>query len=187
MNTYLVLLRGINVGGKNKIPMTDLRTCLEDIGFKNVITYIQSGNIILQSEDKEDTVQAKIEKILPAKFVLDSSIIKALVITPAQLTTITDKAPSDFGKEPNAYRHDVLFAMGVDPREIIEQFKPREGVDEVWLGESAVYVRRPAINTPNATRSRLGQIAQVPVYKSITIRNWNTVTKLLALLEEQPA
>jgi uncharacterized protein (DUF1697 family) len=50
MNTYIIFLRGINVGGKNKIPMADLRKCLDELGFSNVSTYIASGNVILKSD-----------------------------------------------------------------------------------------------------------------------------------------
>ena len=52
MNTYIVLLRGVNVGGKNKVPMTGLKRCLEELGFSNVLTYIASGNVILKSDKR---------------------------------------------------------------------------------------------------------------------------------------
>ncbi len=64
MKTYAILMRGINVGGKNKIPMADLRTCLEKLGFSNVSTYIASGNVILQSDKRPDAIQAQIEAAL---------------------------------------------------------------------------------------------------------------------------
>ena len=62
MNTYLVLLRGINVGGKNKIPMADLKKCLEDNGFDQVSTYIASGNVILRSSRSAQDVKSIIEE-----------------------------------------------------------------------------------------------------------------------------
>jgi uncharacterized protein (DUF1697 family) len=65
MQGYIVLLRGINVGGKNKIPMTELKRCLEEAGCENVMTYIQSGNVILQSNLDAAGLSQKIEELLP--------------------------------------------------------------------------------------------------------------------------
>lgn len=65
MNTYVVLLRGINVGGKNTVPMMGLKKCLEELGFSNVSTYIASGNVIVQSDQRTHEVQAQIEEALP--------------------------------------------------------------------------------------------------------------------------
>ena len=67
MKTYVILLRGINVGGKNKIPMADLKLFLEEQGFKDVLTYIQSGNVVLRSDLAAKTLSAKIEDSLPKK------------------------------------------------------------------------------------------------------------------------
>ena len=65
MHSYVILLRGINVGGNNKIPMAALKQCLEDIGFTNVSTYIASGNVIVQSGKSPDEIKAQIEAALP--------------------------------------------------------------------------------------------------------------------------
>ena len=72
MRSYLVLLRGINVGGKNTVPMADLRTLLEGLGFENVSTYIASGNVFLDSDLSRANVAARIEAALPNAFKLDA-------------------------------------------------------------------------------------------------------------------
>jgi uncharacterized protein (DUF1697 family) len=72
-NRYLGLLRGINVGGKNKIPKARLRTCLEELGFTDVSTYIASGNVFLTSDQGAAKVQSQIERALPTCFPLDAS------------------------------------------------------------------------------------------------------------------
>lgn len=71
MNTYVVLMRGINVGGKNKVPMANLRKRLEELGFSNVTTYIASGNVILESDKRAGEIKARIEKALLKSFKLD--------------------------------------------------------------------------------------------------------------------
>src|SRR5262245_10401488 len=63
MDTYIILLRGINVGGKNNVSMADLRTCLEELGCSNVSTFIASGNVILQSDKRPDEIQGQIETV----------------------------------------------------------------------------------------------------------------------------
>src|SRR5688572_30470865 len=96
MNTYVILLRGINVGGKNKIPMAALKKCLEELGFSNVLTYIASGNVILDSDKPADEVKDQIEAALPKSFKLNSELVKVLVLTPKQLQAVIDNKPKGF-------------------------------------------------------------------------------------------
>ncbi|MFD2530692.1 MULTISPECIES: DUF1697 domain-containing protein [Polaribacter] len=80
MKKYIVLLRGINVSGKNKIPMVTLRELLNDLEFQNVQTYIQSGNIILTSEQSKLEVSKRIKKGILKKFDLDIHVIVKTVL-----------------------------------------------------------------------------------------------------------
>ena len=80
MKTYVILLRGINVGGKNKISMAELKALLEEEGCEDIVTYIQSGNVVLRSDLPAKMLGAKIEKSLPKKFKLDSSLIKIVAL-----------------------------------------------------------------------------------------------------------
>jgi uncharacterized protein (DUF1697 family) len=181
MNIYVILMRGINVGGKNKIPMADLKRCLEEQGFESIQTYIQSGNVILQSDLDAEALGAKIEDVLPINFKLDSSIIRVVALDYETYKKIILQAPKEFGKDPTNYRDNVIFLMNRSSREAMEQITARQGVDEVWQGEKVLYFRN---SIPNASKSHLSRIIQQPIYKYITIRNWNTTTKLLSLLEE---
>jgi len=180
MNTYVILIRGINVGGKNKMPMAELKLYLEEQGFKNVVTYIQSGNVILQSDLDAAALINKIENMLPKKFKLNSSIIRVAAFEYETFKNIVIQAPKEFGKDNSKYRYNVMFLININPSEAMEQIDTREGIDEVWQGDNAIYFRNTILN---AAKSRLSRIAQQPVYQSITIRNWNTTTKLLKLLE----
>src|SRR5262245_34875274 len=100
MNSYVILLRGINVGGKNKIPMTDLKCVLKEQGFTNVTTYIQSGNVVLQSRFDAHALSRTVEELLPKRFSLDSSLIKVLALTLEQFRMIVDNRPTGFGDQP---------------------------------------------------------------------------------------
>ena len=184
MTSYLVLLRGINVGGKNKVPMAELRKVLEDAGFSNVSTYIASGNVFLDSDLGASNVADKIEAALPKAFKLDSSIVRVAVLTKAQLEAVVRNRPKGFGAEPTKYHSDAIFLMGITAKDAMTAFDPRKGVDQVWPGTGVIYSQRLSAQR---TKSRLSKIASSPHYKSMTIRNWATTTKLLELLGSRAA
>jgi len=180
MHTYVVLLRGINVGGKNIVPMAGLRSCLEELGFSDVTTYIASGNVILASDKSAVQIQARTEAALTKSFKLHSELIKVLVLTRKQIQAVIDKKPAGFGDQPAKYSSDVIFLMGIDAAQAMLVFDPREGVDTVWPGDGVIYSQRLSAER---TKSRLNKIMASPLYKSMTIRNWNTTVKLLDLLK----
>lgn len=182
MQTYLVLFRGINVGGKNKILMAELKTCLEQQGFENVATYIASGNVILTSSKSAHETQVIIEKALPSAFTLDSKLVKVLVLTYDQLQSMVDSKPKGFAEQPDVYRSDAIFLMGITADDALSVFNPRDGVDTIWPGDGIIYSQ---ILKSMAAKSRLTKIIGTPAYQSMTIRNWNTTTALLNLLAER--
>ena len=183
MKTYVVLLRGINVGGKNKISMAELKVFLEEQGFEDVVTYIQSGNVVLRSDLPAKTLGAKIEKSLPKKFKLDSSLIKIVALPQKTFKNVVAQAPKEFGKNNSKYRYFVLFLMGTRASKAMKEIDVREGIDKAWQGAAAIYYRLPSLTSPHATKSYLNKVAQKPIYAAITMRNWKTTTKLLEILD----
>jgi uncharacterized protein (DUF1697 family) len=179
VTTFLVLLRGINVGGKNKVPMSALKKCLEELGFLDVSTFIASGNAILTSDRDAAEIAARIERALPKAFTLDSELIKVLVLERDQLQAIVDDRPEGFGDQPDKYHSDAIFLMGVESAEAMPVFHPRDGVDRVWPGKGVVYAERLSAQR---TKSRLSSMMASPLYRSMTIRSWSTTVKLLELL-----
>lgn len=181
MQTYLLLLRGINVGGKNKIPMYLLKERLEEIGFLSVRTFIASGNVILCTDKDRREVRELVEAMLPNRFELDSEIVKVSVLKSEELKQIIVSKPKGFGDDPIKYRYDALFLIDTQPEEIINKIKPLEGVDTCWAGNGVVYFQR--LNEQRS-KSRLNAITSMPIYKLLTIRNWSTTTKLLDIIED---
>lgn len=181
MVTYIGLLRGINVGGRNRIRMADLRSCLTEVpAFDDVTTYIQSGNVVLNSsEPHESLVAALMEAALGECFDYQARV---MVRSGEQLAATVAAAPPDFGN--GEYRFDVIFCGDtVDPAQLVADLPCRKGVDTVWLGPDAVFSRRLAAE---AGRSRLSRITTLPYYGDVTIRNWRTCTKLLQLANSRP-
>ena len=179
MTRYVVLLRGINVGGKNKVPMARLRELLEELGYADVATYIASGNVILSSDRSAGQIKREIEQALPRTFQLDSELVAVHVLTRAQLQAVIDHKPEGFGDQPGKYHSDAVFLMGIDAATTMEVFDPRPGVDSVWPGDGVIYSQRLSAQR---TKSRLNKIMSSPAYKSMTIRNWATTNALLGLL-----
>jgi uncharacterized protein (DUF1697 family) len=179
MGRYVALLRGINVGGKNLIRMAALKSCFEKHGFREVTTVIQSGNVLFASDrGGQPQLVREIEGILTATFGYAASIVLRSL---AQMRGIVAGAPDAFGKQPDRYRYDVIFLK--EPLRATSAMKSvvtREGVDQAFAGTGVLYFCRLI---SKASQSQLSKIVGTPIYQSLTIRNWNTTTKLLALME----
>jgi uncharacterized protein (DUF1697 family) len=179
MGMHVALLRGINVGGKNLIKMPALKGCFEANGFARVSTYIQSGNVIFDARGSAASLTARIERFLGDAF--DHYEASVVVRSRVQMRAIVERAPARFGADPGRYRYDVVFLKPpLTSKAAMGSVLTREGVDEASAGAGVVYFSRL---TARASQSRLSRIASMPVYRHMTIRNWNTTTKLLALME----
>jgi uncharacterized protein (DUF1697 family) len=184
VKSYVILLRGINVGGRNPVPMARLRGLLEELGYSDVSTYIASGNVLLRSAKAPAAIKAEIEAAIPQTFDLHSERVDVLVLTHQQLRSVIDDKPDGFGERPETYLSDAVFLIGIDATEAMKVFDPRPGVDEVWPGDGVIYSQRLGAQR---TKSRLSKIVGTAAYKSMTIRSWSTTTKLMDLLERAEA
>lgn len=175
---YLALLRGINVGGNNIISMPNLKICFESMGFDDVSTYIQSGNVLFSSPLKDKLkLEKQIEEKLTETFGYNAMVV---IISSKQLESIVNDAPAGFGTRPEDFRYDVLFLKEpLKSEEAILSLKFKEGVDYAATGEGVLYFRRLQAR---ASQSYLSRITLLPIYKQMTIRNWNTTYKLYTLL-----
>jgi uncharacterized protein (DUF1697 family) len=148
--------------------------------FGNVRSYIQSGNLVLDSDLTAGQVAAHIEQSLPTAFDLDSALIRVLVLERTAYRGVLDGAPANFGSEPDKYRYDVWFYLGVTAADVEPHLPVNPAVDEVLCGDHAFYHRRVAAL---ASRSRVNKIVGTPVYASLTTRNWRTTVALGEMLE----
>ncbi len=176
---YVALLRGINVGGNNLIKMDALRVCFERQGLGDVATYIASGNVLFSTLDADPAeLTAKLEAALAARFSYRASLV---LRSREELRKVVAKAPMGFGAKPAEYRYDVVFLKeSLTAREAVKDVPMREGVDVVTAGPGVLYGSR-LIRL--VSKSMMPKLIRLPIYKEMTIRNWNTTTKLLALLE----
>lgn len=181
MTTHLALLRGINVSGHNMIKMEALKTTLEAIGFQNVQTYIQSGNVFVDTEE---------ENALKVGFLIRQEIFKVfghevpvVVIGKDDLAICFRNNPFLKEKDIDTKKLYVAFVSITLKSESINdlkisQFKP----DEASIDGSRIYIKYAV----GAGKTRFDQkYIEKKLNVTATIRNWNTVTQLLTLFEER--
>lgn len=179
LTRHVALLRAINVGGRNPVPMAQLREVFERLGCTNVRTYIQSGNVVFDTRSRSTTLDATIAAALEQQFGFE---IPVVLRSQAAFRAIVDDAPPGFGQAPDTYHSDVaVLKAPLTSEQAMRAVSVREGVDEVWPGNGVIYFQRLSARR---TESRMSKIAGTAEYRSMTIRNWNTVTALLALLGE---
>lgn len=178
MSRYVALLRGVNVGGRNLIRMTELKACFEAHGFRRVATYIQSGNVLFESRDSSPMLARRIEDMLAATFNYRGRVA---LRTREQLRHIASRAPEGFGTRPEHYRDDVLFLMAPLTASVAIKGVPiKAGVDRVYAGTAVLYFSRLI---RRASQSRLSRIVSMPIYQNVTIRSWRTTISLLQMMD----
>jgi uncharacterized protein (DUF1697 family) len=176
----VALLRGINVGGKNIVRMADLRAAFEEAGYAAVSTYIQSGNVLFESDGPPSALERDIESMLESAVGLSLVVV---VRSHRQLRDLVKRAPHGFGASPDIHHSDVIFLKApLSSRLALRAVELRDGVDQAWPGTGVLYFSRLSARL---TQSRMGRIAGTPQYQHMTIRNWRTTTKLLSLLNER--
>ena len=176
----MALLRGINVGGKNIVRMADLRTAFEAAGYAAVSTYIQSGNVLFESDGPPEALEGDIETMLESTFGLSLVVVAR---SHQQLRNVVDRVPDGFGAEPDIHHSDVIFLKApLTSRQALRAVELRDGVDQAWAGPGVLYFSRLS---ERLSQSRMGRIANTPEYQNMTIRNWRTTNRLLSLLDER--
>jgi uncharacterized protein (DUF1697 family) len=177
---YVALLRGINVGGNNIIKMDELRKMFEEMGFSNVKTYIQTGNIIFEDVEKN---KSKLIKKIEGKLLKETkNNITLVLLTFSEIKEIIQKKPKNYG-DNEKYKCDVIFLIEpLTVKEAIVEFNPREGVDEIHKGKNVLY---HSFLKEKGTKSRFSKIVESKIYPKISIRNWNTTKKLYELMSDE--
>ncbi|CAD5342965.1 DUF1697 domain-containing protein [Flavobacterium bizetiae] len=176
MTTHLALLRGINVSGHNMMKMEALKAMLENIGFQNVRTYLQSGNVFVDSEEDAAKVGFMIKQEI---FKVFGHEVPTIVITKEDLELCFKNSPFLKEKDVDTKKLYVAFvSVALKSENIndlkISQFKP----DEASIDGNRIFIKYAV----GAGKTRFDQkYIEKKLNVTATIRNWNTVTNLLEL------
>lgn len=178
MARHIVLLRGINIGARNRIAMGELREALEEAGFEDVRTHLQSGNVLVTSSAKPESVARKCEQVISGRFGLE---IPVVVRSRTELAKIVQRNP--LGKvATDPKRYQVSFLSKKLPANALRRLEEAAADSEqvVAIGRE-VYAWHPK----TIARSKLWtQLAGKGLGVTATARNWTTVVALLELADE---
>ncbi len=178
MARHVVLLRGINLGSRNRISMPELRAALEDAGFADVRTYLQSGNVVLTSGKKPDGVARSCERLIADRFGLDIAVV---VRSRAELAAVVKRNPlGDAAKDPKRYQ--VSFLAEKLSAEVVRKLEAlAQPPERLVVSGREVYAWHPGGVAPSKLWAHL---AGKRLGVTATARNWATVNALLELASE---
>ncbi len=183
MTTYVALLRGINVGGNNRVAMPELRRVVESLGYSDVVTYINSGNVVFDDADEQDMDDATHARAIEAAVREELGVSCAVLVrSSSELAEVVDANPFGDEKDPKKL-HAIFLPAPWDDATQAEVQRAREKAaekgsrDEVELIERVAYLRTPE----GLGRSVLAGLLSRRATKDGTARNWATVTRLLEM------
>ncbi|WP_328354352.1 DUF1697 domain-containing protein [Streptomyces sp. NBC_00445] len=181
MTTYAALLRGINVGGSRKVPMAELRTLMEGLGYDGVRTYLQSGQAVFSSgHGDEESLAAELTRAIEKHFGFGVDVI---VRDHAYLKAVAEACPFPAADLEAKQLHVTYFSAPVDPDRFAEIDQAAYLPEEFRLGDRALYLYAPN----GLGRSKLAEHLSKPrLNKGViaTSRNWNTVVKLVEMTSD---
>lgn len=180
MIEYLALLRAVNVGGKNKVTMSILKQEMQTKGFQNVITYINSGNILFDSEFSKEHNTDILRSIIKDSFNLDIDVI---IVSTKDLEESLSFVPVWWHDGNKEVVHNALFLFDPKTRdEMLEYTQNYDSyIESVFIYEDMIFW---SANRPSYTKTKLGKLGSTRLYQNMTIRNSNTVHRLIELAKK---
>ena len=171
---YISFLRGINVGGKNSIKMSDIQSITKKCGYTNVSTYIQSGNILFETRQTDtQKISKTIENAILDALKIDAPVV---TITRNQLESVVESAPAQWKSKSDIRRYIAFLYPPLTSEEAKKYVKINQDVDTLDTGKHVLYL---TTILSGLTKSSFTQLIKTPIYKQMTIRNYNTIKKIL--------
>jgi uncharacterized protein (DUF1697 family) len=179
LSVFVALLRGVNVGGNNMIKMSELKKSFEALGFAQVATYINSGNVIFKTKESDARkLETKIEKMLLKEYQLDSKVV---VRTLPEMVKLVKSLPARWNSDSD-WRYNVMFLRHtVDSHKILADLPVKSDIEELDYRPGALLW---SIKASDANRSNLAKFGSHKLYREVTVRNLNTTRKLYDLMSK---
>ena len=179
VNVFVALLRGVNVGGNNMISMSALKKSFEALGFSDVVTYINSGNIIFKSKEADARkLESKIEKMLSKEYQLDSRVVLRSL---SEMEKIVESLPKNWTADRD-WRYNVIFLRHtIDSEDILRELEIKKDIEEVVYCPGALFW---SAQISELTRGNMVKLSSRKIYLDMTVRNQNTTKKLYDLMKK---
>ncbi len=177
--THVALLRGINVGGNNVIPMSALVKTFERMGLESVQTYIASGNVLFRTGACElRALEARIERALSKAHGYDARVV---LRSHDEMARHVADLPRAWKRPDPKMRYNVLFLRHeIDSESIVEDLAPKPDIEQVWYRPGVLYW---SAHTSDLGRTSMVKLASKAIYKHVTVRNLNTTRKIAELMD----
>lgn len=178
-NVFVALLRGVNVGGNNMISMKALKQSFEEMGFAQVTTYINSGNIIFATKDDDARkLETKIERMLKKEYELTSKVV---IRTLSEMEKLVKNLPRSWNSDTD-WRYNVIFLRHtIDSKSILEDLPTKSDIEEVVYHPGALMW---SALVSDINRTKWAKFATQKLYQETTVRNLNTTKKLYELMKK---
>jgi len=179
LNVFVALLRGVNVGGNNMISMRALKASFETMGFRQVTTYINSGNIIFKTKESDARkLETKIERMLSSEYQLESKVV---VRSLAEIEKLVKSLPRSWNDD-SGWRYNVIFLRHtIDSEKILEEIVVKKEIEEIFYREGTLLW---SAQVNELTRSNMVKLPSRKLYQEMTVRNLNTTKKLNELMKK---
>lgn len=178
MKTYICLLRAINVGGKNRLPMAELKKVLEQAGCQDVKTYINSGNVIFRSS--RDNLQDFCQTLLKEQFGLS---IACQILSAETLLVLAEQVPDWFNQSPDNKYNAIFTIAPWTSKDVIQRMPAiRDELEQLVTAEQVIFWTCAKKDFSRTSYSKLA--AKADVYAMTTVRNGNTFFKLVGLARD---
>ena len=179
MKRYVAFLRGINIGGKNKVPMAELKSNFVELRYADVLTHLNSGNVIFSVRESDEIILAdRIKTMIQKQFGLD---IPVWVISQGKLKDLLSKAPDWWGTDDKEIYDNMIFVMPSTTAEIVAEKvgEPTEGLEQIYIYENVVFWSFDRKRYAKANWWK--RTASAGIGEELTIRTANTLKKIIAM------
>jgi uncharacterized protein (DUF1697 family) len=177
LEVFVALLRGVNVGGKNMISMSSLKSSFERMGFTQVTTYINSGNIIFKSKERDPRkLEKKLERMLANEYDLENRVV---VRTLSEMEALVDSLPASWNNDLQ-WRYNVIFLRHtIDSKEILSGLGPKSDIEQVVYRKGTLLW---SARVTDVARTSMVKLSSKKIFQDMTVRNVNTTRKLRDLM-----
>ena len=182
LNVFVALLRGVNVGGNNIISMRELKESFEGVGFEQVATYINSGNVIFSTKETDPRkLEKKIEQMLSKEFQLDSKVV---IRSLAEMEQLVAGLPKSWTNDPD-WRYNVIFLRHtIDSEKILEELTTKGDHEQICYRPGTVLWSAQA---SEINRTNMQKLSSRKIFRDMTVRNLNSTRKLCELMRKADA